>query len=191
MASSQNTTYTSYSCPLWGKNFDVLVELDKFVETGSDTTTGDSYRFIRYELFQQHLSFLPTPKVDALLIRDEYQQLYKLLSEKSLPIGRVWSRRHWTARNRSAEASMCLAGGSSYGNIQASRCFCGIRFFAACANKNPPRFNTSRTPSGLSTTARSESIILHTGRTLDPIFQKAHGGCATRMHPSSRRLHLF
>jgi len=93
MASSQNTMYTSYPCPLWGKDFDDLVGFDDLVkagvEAGSDPTTGDRYHFIRPESFQQHLSFLPILHVNALLIRDEYQQLYNFLSQKSLPTRRV------------------------------------------------------------------------------------------------------
>ena len=85
MASSQSTTYTSYPCLLWGKKFDDLVET---VETGSDPTLKP-YRFIRYESFEQHLSFLEIPIVIALLIRDEYNELYNFLSRKSLPTGRI------------------------------------------------------------------------------------------------------
>jgi hypothetical protein len=80
MASSQNTTYTSYKCH-WGGKFDDLVK------TGSDPATGEKYRFIPQSSLELIGPFEFQLDDDALLIRDEYEQLYQFLLRESSPIG--------------------------------------------------------------------------------------------------------
>ena len=65
------------SAPFGAKNLTTWLRLAR-------TTADDRYRFILNESFRQHFSLLPIPKED-LLIRDEYQRLYNLLCQKSLP----------------------------------------------------------------------------------------------------------
>ena len=68
------TTVTTETCPSWGTTFDA------FVETSSEPTSGDTYRFLRRNSFQSLASFPPLA-VAALLIRDEYENLYDFCSQ--------------------------------------------------------------------------------------------------------------
>ena len=75
--SQQNTTYATYPCPLWGKRF------DDSVETRLDPATRTTYRHISRSSLQNSKIHM---RVTALLIRDEYEKLYKLISEEAPPI---------------------------------------------------------------------------------------------------------
>jgi hypothetical protein len=79
---SSSEMFSSEKCALWGRGF------DDFVETAQ---TGE-YRFIRrswFELLQpsfEVLRPLVMPLNDtALLIRDEYEELYNFFSQESTP----------------------------------------------------------------------------------------------------------
>ena len=73
----QLLTFTGGECPFWGRTF------DSFVETSSDPTTGDTYRFISVSSFRGLARFKNTLITDPLLIRDEYERLYNFCSQES------------------------------------------------------------------------------------------------------------
>ena len=70
----------TYPCPLWGKSF------DNFVETNLDPTTRDTYRHISPSSFRTLDDLGISMPRTALLIRDEYEKLYKLICEEAPPI---------------------------------------------------------------------------------------------------------
>lgn len=119
MASSQNTAYT-YPCPLWGHSFDDIVK------TGVDPDTSEEYRFINRSSFEllSPLAFQMFPK--ALLIRDTYEELYNLLSERSLQTKSGWGFSGFAVIGQPGIGQLqlhCVVGVLSYSDVQASRCF--------------------------------------------------------------------
>ena len=71
---------TTYPCPLWGRSF------DDFVETSLDPTTCDTYRHIGRSSFRTLVGLGISMPTTALLIRDEYEKLYKPICEEAPPI---------------------------------------------------------------------------------------------------------
>ena len=67
---------TTYPCPLWGKSF------DDFAETSLDST----YRHISPSWFRTLDDLGISMPTTALLIRDEYENLYKLICKEAPPI---------------------------------------------------------------------------------------------------------
>jgi len=184
MAGSQNTTYSSFPCPLWGMAF------NSFLTTNHDLNK-DSYRFISRSSFD-HLPPVLTRSMEntPLLIRDEYERLYRLISEESTTFPYSGFAIIGHPGIGQPIHSLCLAGGFSYGSVQASRCLCGIRSFAACAKESRPRSNASQATSGLSTTTRPDGTLC-TGRIWIAIFQTVPGHCVTRIHPLILHLNLL
>ena len=81
MASSQNTTYANYPCPLWGK------KIEDIIETGVGSA-GNKYRFIRRSWFNLLSPVKTATEEPAILIRDPYEALYNnVLTQRSSPRG--------------------------------------------------------------------------------------------------------